>query len=101
MFFIEAAADYESLTAKFSNQENILFMKGLAKPYYNQKQKNYSLLLKHLLVSNIMIPLKNSDIFSELMNLDKRDITSPRYAVEVKWGSRLEPWVVDVKRLAK
>lgn len=99
LFYIEASADYESLAAKFSGQQNILIVKGLAKPYYNRTDKYYSLRLKHLSVSNIMIPLEYTEVLSNLKNLDRRDITPPRYAVDINWGSRLEPWIVDVKRL--
>lgn len=99
LFFLEASKDYESLSTKFSDRKNILFVKGLAKPYYNNVQKNYSLLLRHLSVSNIMVPLEQREIFSGLTNLYNDDITPPRYAVEIKWGSRLEPWIIDVNKL--
>jgi hypothetical protein len=99
LFFLEAAKDYESLSTKFSDNKNILIVKGLAKPYYNNVQKNYSLLLKHLSVSNITVPLEHIEIFSGLTGLYNNDITPPRYAVDIKWGSRLEPWIVDVQKL--
>jgi len=99
LVFLEAAKDYESLSTKFSDRKNILIVKGLAKPYYNNVQKNYSLLLRHLSVSNIMVPLEQAEFFSGLTSLYNNDITPPRYAVDIKWGSRLEPWIIDVKKL--
>ncbi len=98
LFFLDAAAEYKSLATKFSGQKNILIVKGLTKPNYNNKNKTYSLQLKHLSVRNILVPLENSKVFSTLNNLDRQDMSSPRYAVSIIWGSRLEPWVVDVKR---
>jgi len=99
LFFIEASADYESLAAKFSYQKNILIVKGLAKPYYNRKDKYYNLKLKHLSVRNVMIPLEYTAVLYNLKSLDRGDVTPPRYVVDINWGSRLEPWIVDVKRL--
>ena len=99
LFFLEAAKNYEPLSTKFSGRKNILIVKGLAKPYYNNVQKNYSLLLRHLSVSNIMVPLEQAEFFSGLTRLNNNDITPPRYAVDIKWGSRLEPWIIDVKKL--
>jgi len=99
LIFVEASAHYESLAAKFSDQQNILIVKGLAKPYYNRHDKVYSLKLRQLSVQNIMIPLEYAQVLSTLKRLDRRDSTLPRYAVDIFWGSRLEPWVVGVKRL--
>jgi len=83
LFFLEAARDYESLSTKFSERKNILIVKGLAKPYYNKKQKNYSLILRHLLVSNIMVPLKKADFLAGLTSLNNNDVILPRYAVDI------------------
>ncbi|MCJ8319517.1 MAG: DUF4824 family protein [Colwellia sp.] len=99
LFFIEASADYESLANKFSGQKNILIVKGLAKPYYNNNDKTYSLLLKHLSVRNIMVPLEYVEALSNLKRDDRRDITPPRYAVDISWGSRLEPWIMNTNKI--
>ncbi|PKH60386.1 hypothetical protein CXF83_21755 [Shewanella sp. Choline-02u-19] len=96
LFFVKAALDYESLAAEFSGQDNMLFVKGLAKPYYNVNNNSYRLLLRELLVSNIMVPLEYSEDLSGLSRLGYQDITAPRYTVDIKWGSRLEPWITNV-----
>lgn len=97
LFFIEASANYDTLKAKFADQHNILIVKGLTKPYYNNHDKMFKLQLKHLSIRNIMIPLEYSDIFSSLEPADRQEISPPRYSVDINWGKRLEPWVVDVK----
>jgi len=99
LFFVEASADYESLATKFAAQQNILIVKGLAKPYYNNSDKTYSLQLMHLSVRHIMVPLEYTKALVDLKRIDRQDITPPRYAVDISWGNRLEPWIVDVKRL--
>jgi hypothetical protein len=99
LFFIEAASNYKSLAAKFSGRKDILIVKGLAKLYYNQDKK-YSLLLRHLSLSNIMVPAEYTKLFSQLDSAYNNTIVQPRYAVDIKWGNRLEPWIVGVKNLA-
>lgn len=98
LFFIEASADYASLANKFSGQRNILIVKGLANFYYKSHDQTYSLMLRHLLVNHIMVVLEHIDVFSGFERRSRRDIASPRFAANIKWGSRLEPWIVDVKR---
>ena len=99
LFFIEAAANYDSLVTKFSEQKNILIVQGLARYSYSKKDKTYNLSLNDLSVANIMVPLKYTDIFSGLSHVARQDIQPPRYEVSINWGSRLEPWVVGTKRL--
>jgi len=102
LFYIEAAADYEYLIAKYSDQSNILIAKGLANYYHysnNKKNETYSVYLKNLSVENIMIPLKYIDVFSGLSRANRQEIQPPRYSVNINWGSRLEPWIVNTERL--
>ncbi len=99
LFFIEASTDYESLANKFSDQKNILIVKGLAKPYFNSNDKTYSLLLEHLSVRKIMVPLEYVDALSNLKRADRRNITPPRYAVDISWGNRLEPWIMNTNKI--
>lgn len=97
LFFIEASTHYEPLATQFSEQKNIIIVKGLAKPYYYDQA--YSLKLRHLLVGNIMVPVAFSDILSDLKRMNRRDKKSPRYSVDINWGNRLEPWIIDVNGL--
>lgn len=99
LFYIEASTDYELLANKFSGKQNILIVRGLTKPYYDNHYNVYRLQLKHLSVRNIMIPLEFVEVLSKLKRVDKQDITPPRYAVDISWGNRLEPWVVNVNGL--
>lgn len=99
LFFVEAAADYKTLASTFSGQKNILIVKGLANYSYNSENETYNLHLKELSVGNIMVPLEYMDVFSGLSRGNRKSTEPPRYTVNVKWGTRLEPWVVDTKRL--
>ncbi len=99
LFFIELSADYQYLATKYSDKQNFLIIKGLAKPYYNRTDKNYSLSLKNMSVSQIMMPVAYNQVLSDLKNLNRQEVTLPRYAVNINWGQRLEPWVVNAKRL--
>lgn len=101
LFFIEASADYDTLANKLATQQNVLIVKGLAKPYYNNSDQTYYLRLQHLSVRNIMVPLEYTNALSDLSRRDNRDIMAPRYAVEISWGSRLEPWITNAYKLEK
>lgn len=98
LFFIEANNNYQALQTKYTNRKNILIVKGLTKPYHDDD--GYGLILQNLSIENIMVPTKYSDVFYGLKNLSRQDITPPRYDVDVKWGSQLQPWIINAERLA-
>lgn len=99
LFFLEASDNYKSLANKFSQKRNVIIIKGLAKPYYNSKQESYSLLLKSLSVRNIMVPLEYTEALLSLKRSNNNDIIAPRYAVDVSWGNRLEPWITNTNKI--
>ncbi|WP_199609647.1 DUF4824 family protein [Flocculibacter collagenilyticus] len=99
LFFIEAAAHYEALSSKYANKNNIVIVKGLAQPHFDERDKHYQLQLKHLSVRKIMVPSKFASHFDRLKSKHSTNSTAPRYTADVHWGKRLEPWIVDVKRL--
>lgn len=99
LFFIEAAVDYDSLSTKYDRQKNVLIVKGVTKPYYNSNDMAYHLTLRHLSVEKIMVPLEYVEVFSGLENRNRRDINPPRYRVDIKWGARLEPWIVGAQSI--
>lgn len=101
LFYLDISNNFNVLKNKYKNQENILIVKGITKLYYDNDDNSYSLTLKHLSISNIMIPHQHSAIFSKLNAISHTTVVPPRYTVEVKWGSRLEPWVISAKRLTK
>lgn len=97
LFFIEAGVDHESMRAKYEGQKNVLIVKGVSKPYYNSHDMAYHLTLRHLSVDKIMVPLEHVEVFSGLESRNRRDINLPRYVVDMKWGARLEPWIVGAR----
>ena len=99
LFFVEAAIDYQSLATKYSTQKNIIIVKGLAKPFYNSSNKTYSLRLRQPLIKKIMIPLEFTTVFSGFKRQTWNGTNPPRYTVDIKWGNRLEPWVVSANRI--
>ena len=101
LFFVEAAADYKSLANKFAGQQNLLYVKGLARPSYNRDDETYRLMLGELAIGNIMVPLAHTKVFSGLKSLQRQDIKPPRYAVDIKWGKRLEPWIISTMKLVE
>ena len=100
LFFVEASADYEPLASKFADQKNILIVKGLTRYYYSAERNSYHLMLNELSVRHIMVPLKFSETLSRLVNENPQDRDAIRFTADIKWGKRLEPWIVDVKEKA-
>ena len=101
LIFVEAATSYEELTAKFPTNKKRLIVKGLARTYFNSKNNSHRLTLDSLSTPNIMVPLAHNTIFIGLKKRDWQDITPPRYALNIQWGSTLEPWVTSVTTLTR
>ena len=102
LFYLDIAKDYQTLAKKYGDKRNILISKGLTRLYTSGYHKTYRLTLDKLLVTDIMVPVQYSDVFEQLESLNEiawRQVTPPRYEVDVNWGRRLEPWVVGVRKL--
>lgn len=95
LFFLEASQDYKALASKYAEQNNIVIVKGNAKPYFNQQTKEHFLHVSSLLVNQINVPARYVDDLVSLKAL--RGTKSSSYSVTVNWGQRLEPWIVDIK----
>ncbi|MDE3274036.1 DUF4824 family protein [Pseudoalteromonas sp. G4] len=95
LFFLEASQDYKALDSKYAEQNNIVIVKGNAKPYFNQQTKEHFLHVSSLLVNQINVPARYVDDLVSLKAL--RGTKASSYSVTVNWGQRLEPWIVDIK----
>ncbi|MFT5707355.1 MAG: putative nucleic acid-binding protein [Oceanospirillaceae bacterium] len=100
VFFIESAQNAEKLIEKYHNQKNVLIVKGLAKASYNEKNNTFVLHLHTLSAANIMLTRDQTGMLDSLKPVITKTVNKPRYAVEVKWGSRFEPWITNLKKLA-
>ena len=101
LFFIEAAPSSEKLVAKYINKKNILIVKGQARPSYDEQTNTFKLHLHTLSNPNIMLTRDQTLVLDGLETVDNKMVNQPRYTLDVKWGSRFEPWVTNLKKLAK
>ena len=100
LFLLETAQNSEELIEKYINQKNILIVKGQARPTYDQKTNAFRLHLHTLSNPDIMLTREQMLLLKELKPVDTNVVNKPRYTVDVKWGSRFEPWVTSLKNLA-
>lgn len=119
LYVVDFDGNLESLQQKFAGQSNVIFMQGIVKPYKHyelyakmtseqyidsalnsEKQDlQYGLRFSNLLVSNVHIPLEMTGPLQSLSSKKYNEISPPRYAVELKVGRRLEPFIQAVSRL--
>jgi len=106
LFAVDAGLDFTALQNKYSDQSRFIIIKGKLRAGYHgsRKNKEVSGYVEHLLIEAVHVPLKQRRLFDAIR--DKPDsgqdgVSPPRYAVELAFGSRLEPWIVSVKSLHK
>lgn len=104
LFAVDAGLDMASLRAQYSDRSRFLIVRGQVKPYHRPagmgEAGGY---LTGLAIENIHVPLHRRQVFDALQTPDqsRRDeFAEPRYRVELAWGRRLEPWIVETAALA-
>lgn len=102
LFVIDAGLDLKQLREKYGDQSRFIITKGLLVPRYDNskvEQKVYGY-ISRLSVSSIHVPRKYRRVFDSILaggTSGNKDFETPRFEVELAYGSRLEPWLVSVK----
>lgn len=91
LFAIDAGLDYERLREKYANKADYLIVKGVVAMTKEYKQKNIYGYIQQLNIQNIYLPYNFKHFFKDTQN------TSVKYDVNIKYGSRYEPFVTSVK----
>ena len=119
LYLIDFDAELDNLVQKYSAQSNVIFMRGLIKPYrrydvypkrtskeyidadFNSEEDvpRFALGFEELLVSNIHIPLALTEPLHSLTRKEYDDFSAARYSIVVNIGQRLEPVVRSIERL--
>jgi hypothetical protein len=103
LFAIDAGLDSNELREKYEDRTRFIITKGLVKPRYGYKMKGEEVFgyITNLSVASIYVPLKHRQIFDTLLaqGKSKKNEASPRYKIELAYGSRLEPWIESVKSM--
>jgi tetratricopeptide (TPR) repeat protein len=104
LFAIDAGLDPNILREKYGDRTHFIIAKGLVKPRYhqNRKRKEVHGYITNLSVGSIHVPLEYREVFDTILAQDKpkkNEFQSPRYELELAYGSRFEPWIVSVHPL--
>ena len=105
LFAIDAGVDPKILREKYKDRTRFIIAKGLVRPVsrYYEERKEVDGYITQLSIESIHVPLKYRKIFDTIFAQDKlkkkhREVPhSPRYEIELAYGSRFEPWIVSVK----
>jgi hypothetical protein len=101
LFAVDAGTNAEALRDRYPDRSRFLVIRGTITPQRRQENGRDELTgtISRLAVNLIHVPQQFHPVFNELSSRHQADTTrlpSPRYAVEVAVGSRLEPWLVAV-----
>lgn len=102
LFAIDAGLDYKKLRQKYANKTNYIIVKGLVKPFKEHKQKILYGYIQQLNIQTMHLPYKFKRVLKGVKPINNYKYTqnnSPKYKVEVKYGSRYEPWITNVKKI--
>ena len=102
LFAIDAGLDPRALREKYGDPTRFLIARGSVQPRYDWDKKKKEVLgyISELSVASIYVPLEHRHPFDAILAENKskaHDFKSPRFEVELAFGSRLEPWVVSVE----
>ncbi len=101
LFFVDAGKEAAKLLSKYPDRSKYLVVRAvIAAALYsdNTSVKSWHGWVSEILPSEIHVPLPFAAILS---GLGSRAGDEPRYAVTLRYGRSLEPWVADVKRLGR
>lgn len=99
LFAVDAGNDAKSLRDRYPDRSRFLVTRGTITPQRRQENGRDELTgtISRLAVNLIHVPQQFHAVFNELLARHQADtprLPSPRYAVEIAVGSRLEPWLV-------
>ncbi len=103
LFAVDAGLDPDQLRQQYSDRSHYIIAKGLVTAgYYVQKPEVIGR-IKRISIDSIHVPLQFRKFFDgakvlRTMRADNPPIP-PRYAVDLAYGSRLEPWIEAVRKL--
>ncbi|TKI70440.1 DUF4824 family protein [Sulfurimonas crateris] len=102
LFAIDAGLEYEGLRQKYPNKTDYLIVKGVVGLVKDYKEKILYGYIQRLNVQTVHLPYKFKYLLKEIGPINSHNNTrntSLQYKVEVKYGSRYEPFITSVKRI--
>jgi len=105
LYLLDANINYEELRKKYSDRSRYIIQKAQIKIYRTyDKNKVYYIVgyISTISIPHIHISLENSIIINNILKnatKDKKYKYYPKYKVKVAFGSRLEPYIIDIKAI--
>ncbi len=104
LFAIDAGEDKEILRNTYPEKDRYILMKASIKPTwrFNNNQRIWTGRISDLLVEGINVPLEHRAVLRPIEKAGSRrnrNTDGPRYAVQVAFGKRAEPWIVEVEAI--
>ncbi len=105
LFAIDAGLDLDALRQKYSDRNHYIFAQGLISAQYNisSKEQDVSGHIQRLHIDTIHVPLQFRQLFDNMSfpHSSRRDAPPkpPRFAVNLNYGKRIEPWIESVQKL--
>ena len=104
LFAIDAGLDPVALRKQYEDRSRFLLVKGLVEPVVIGKKTKHEISgrIERLLNERIHVPLEHRSILDAftVTGAGGKSKNVSRYQVELAMGSRLEPWIMTVSRLA-
>jgi hypothetical protein len=106
LFAIDAGFDAGKLRQRYPDRSKFIIIRGIVE-LECRSDKNRKEVAGHIAdirIDKINVPLSYRKLFDSIQAQDKsekRGQKSPRYKVEVAYGSRFEPWIQRIDKLLK
>lgn len=103
LIVIDAGLDAQVLREKYKDNSKFLLLAGELMPYWNDDKLVAR--VKQLFISSVHVALPHADHITKLTNGEAKNIRysdqplMPRYQVKLNIGTRLEPWIEEIKRV--
>jgi Domain of unknown function (DUF4824) len=105
LFPIDAGLDAGKLRERYPDRSKFIIMRGIVGLECRYKNKKEAVgHIADIRIDKINVPLSYRKLFDSIEAQDKsekRGQRSPRYKVQVTYGSRFEPWVQRIDELLK
>ena len=114
LFAIDAGLDAAKLRERYADRSKFIILPGIVRLdcRYEKDKKVVMGSISDIRVDKINVPLIYRKLFDSIMTYEQtgsynnltsysRENKSPRYKVELAYGSRFEPWIQRVEKLVK
>lgn len=102
LIVIDAGLDAHVLREKYTDKSKFLLLVGELMPYWDDDKLVAR--VKQLFISSVHVPIPYANHITELTNREPKtsrygdEPFMPRYQVKLNIGTRLEPWIQDIRR---